>query len=102
MRNVWNSLIVCNSEGKSIWDKQDSFRLSLGLKRSLHNRDSSTPDRGVLTGSGLTISIYRAITLSDVRIERIASIRTAIANGSYYVSSANLAQKLMSRIQGNL
>lgn len=32
---------------------------------------------------------------SGVRMERVSSIRAAIANGCYNVSSADLAQKLM-------
>jgi Anti-sigma-28 factor, FlgM len=31
----------------------------------------------------------------DVRMERVAAIRAAIAQGSYHVSAADLAQKLM-------
>jgi len=38
----------------------------------------------------------RAVPVSDLRMERIANIREAIANGSYFVSSADLADKLMS------
>jgi anti-sigma28 factor (negative regulator of flagellin synthesis) len=33
--------------------------------------------------------------LSDARMEKVIRIRKAIANGSYNVTSANLAQKLI-------
>jgi anti-sigma28 factor (negative regulator of flagellin synthesis) len=39
--------------------------------------------------------------LSDVRMERVARVRTAIANGCYDVSSADLAQKLISNLLGD-
>jgi flagellar biosynthesis anti-sigma factor FlgM len=36
-----------------------------------------------------------SLHLSGVRMDRVSSIRAAIANGCYHVSSADLAQKLM-------
>lgn len=38
--------------------------------------------------------------LSDIRMERVSSIRAAIANGCYNVSSADLAQKLVDYMLG--
>jgi anti-sigma28 factor (negative regulator of flagellin synthesis) len=41
------------------------------------------------------------LNLAGVRLERVASIRAAIANGSYGISSADLAQKLIDQMMGH-
>jgi flagellar biosynthesis anti-sigma factor FlgM len=39
--------------------------------------------------------------ISDVRMEKVVRIRAAIASGSYRVSSADLAQKMIVHMLGN-
>lgn len=39
--------------------------------------------------------IYENLQLSDVRADRVAALRTAIQNGSYQVSSMQVADKLI-------
>jgi anti-sigma28 factor (negative regulator of flagellin synthesis) len=41
-----------------------------------------------------------ATALSAARMDKVATIRMAILNGCYHVSSADLAQKLMSNMLG--
>ena len=39
--------------------------------------------------------------ISDVRMEKVLMLRTAIANGTYHVSAADLAQKLICHMLGD-
>jgi anti-sigma28 factor (negative regulator of flagellin synthesis) len=41
------------------------------------------------------------MSLSGARLEKVATIRAAIANGTYHVSSADLAQKLIHTMFGD-
>jgi negative regulator of flagellin synthesis FlgM len=43
--------------------------------------------------------ISRATRSSDVRFEKVAALQQAIAAGTYSVSSASVAEKLMSELQ---
>lgn len=100
MRNVWNSSTLFPSEDNLPWVKKGTSPLTSGPKCTACTRDSFTPDSFTLdSGSGDKSSMprpgYRATTFSDLRMERIANIREAIANGSYFISSADLAHKLM-------
>ena len=46
-----------------------------------------------------SLLIAHALTLSDVRTERVAHLQQAIATGTYHVSSADLAGKLLGALQ---
>ena len=50
--------------------------------------------------SAASLASYAA-SLSDVRADKVQSIRTAIAGGSYNVSSADVAQSMMNHMLGN-
>ncbi len=81
-------------------NKRGTSPLTFGLKCRAYTRNSLTPDPSILDfGAGdqssMTSPGCRATTFSDLRMERIANIRNAIANGSYFVSSADLVDKLM-------
>lgn len=43
--------------------------------------------------------VSQALALPDVRTEKIASIQSALASGSYQVSSSDLAAKLIDQMQ---
>jgi anti-sigma28 factor (negative regulator of flagellin synthesis) len=58
-------------------------------------------DTGQPFRNSMTNSLERTMDLPEVRMERIIKIRTAIANGCYNVSSAELAQKLIGNMLGN-
>jgi flagellar biosynthesis anti-sigma factor FlgM len=46
-------------------------------------------------------ALASALDLSEVRMERVARIRAAIASNTYRVSSADLAQKLLQTMMGD-
>jgi len=56
-------------------------------------------DQAHLSGAASLIS--HAASLSDVRAEKVQSIQAAIANGSYSISSSDVAQSLMNHMLGN-
>jgi anti-sigma28 factor (negative regulator of flagellin synthesis) len=62
---------------------------------------STTGTERLFHGNSMTKSLERAMDLSDVRMEMVARVRAAIANGCYNVSSADLAQKLISNMLGD-
>jgi hypothetical protein len=64
------------------------------VTRGLHGIDEPA-DAGLLFLRKATRPQESSPHLSGVRLERVSSIRAAIANGCYNVSSADLAQKLM-------
>ena len=53
-----------------------------------------------MSQNGMTQSREYATSLSNARMDKVATLRMAILNGSYHVSSADLAQKLMSNMLG--
>ena len=63
------------------------------VTRALHGIDEPA-DAGLLFLRKATRPQESSPHLSGVRLERVSSIRAAIANGCYNVSSADLAQKL--------
>jgi negative regulator of flagellin synthesis FlgM len=44
--------------------------------------------------------LRKALTVSDVRTEKVASLQKAIASGSYHVSSSDVADKLLTSLLG--
>ena len=67
---------------------------------TVNSTASATAGTGRLLQRSRTNFPERAMDLSDVRMERVVRIRTAIANGQYHVSSEDLAQKLISNMLG--
>ena len=53
-----------------------------------------------MSQNGMTQSREYATSLSNARMEKVAALKMAIENGCYNVSSADLAQKLMSNMLG--
>lgn len=106
MPNVLNSSTLFSSDHSLPWNKKNTSALTFGPKCRAFSRYSFAPDPSTLNPftldsgasekSSMTSPGDRAVTFSDLRMERIANIREAIANGSYFVSSADLADKLMS------
>jgi negative regulator of flagellin synthesis FlgM len=45
--------------------------------------------------------VTQAVTVPDVRIEKVASVQAALANGSYQVNSTDVAGKLIDSMQSN-
>lgn len=56
-------------------------------------------DQAHLSGAAALAS--HAASISDVRTEKVQSVQSAIANGTYHVSSADVATSLMSHMLGN-
>ena len=43
---------------------------------------------------------HQAMSVSDVRMDKVAAVQQAIANGSYHVSPADVADKLVRQMIG--
>ena len=56
-----------------------------------------TTDDASLSHASLLIA--HALTLSDVRVDKVASLQQAIAAGTYRISSDDLAGKLIATVQ---
>lgn len=54
-----------------------------------------------MSQDGMTQSRKYATSLPNARMEKVAAVKIAIENGCYSVSSADLAQKLMSNMLGH-
>jgi len=60
----------------------------------------STPnDEAHLSAAASLVS--QAVSLPDVRTEKVAAVQAALANGSYRVSSSDLAASLIESMQSN-
>jgi negative regulator of flagellin synthesis FlgM len=65
-----------------------------------HSSSSTTAsDQAHLSSAAALIS--HAASLSDVRAEKVQAIQSSIANGSYNISSTDVAQSLMGSMLGN-
>ena len=51
--------------------------------------------------SAAALAISQSSKVSDVRMEKVMSVRDALANGSYQVSSSDVAAKLIDHMQSN-
>lgn len=73
-----------------------------GVEKSLNSSQpslvSSTSDDAQLSRAASLAS--QAASISDVRTEKVEAVRSAIADGSYNVSSADLAQSLVNHMLG--
>lgn len=43
---------------------------------------------------------HRAMSLPDVRMDKVAAVQQALANGTYQVDPADVADKMVSRMMG--
>ena len=98
MRRVWNSWTLFDSEADPPSRSQDRPRRpDAPLRRGLTvGRTSTRPE--LLLHSITTGPYVLSRDHSLARRERVERIRLAVANGSYHVSSTDLAQKLIDRM----
>jgi flagellar biosynthesis anti-sigma factor FlgM len=94
LRKAWSMWTLFNSEDGRTPDDENRLH-----RRHLHGIDEPS-DAELLFLRKATRPQESSPNLSDVRMERVTSIRAAIANGCYNVSSADLAQKLMDYMLG--
>lgn len=106
MKRVWNSWTLLDSEAG--WALESEAGPS-SCSKDRHRRPDAPLRRGLTVARTATRpeSLQRSTTPgpydlspdpSRARRERVECIRVAIANGSYHVSSADLAQKLIDRM----
>jgi len=60
---------------------------------------SAQTDEAHLSAAGSLIS--QALALPDIRPDKIASVQTSLANGSYRVNSSDVAARLIDHMQAN-
>lgn len=83
-------------DSDTIWEDEGVLRPWDRKACRTRSPDSSSTGVGEVS-KGNIIKVYaRDIARSDVRMERVEGVRAAIAKGLYRVSSADLAQSLMS------
>ena len=103
LRKVWNSWALFDSDGHWVWGgKEDMLRRQYGKTCRVCVTGSSTTSTKRLLQDSKAKSLERTMDLSDVRMEKVIRIRTALASGCYQVSSADLAQKLITNMLGGL
>jgi len=95
LKNVWSSWTFFDHGGNWIWSKEDTLRQRDGKTCRVVLTGRSKTGTKRLFQNRTTQSFEATMDLSDARMEKVIRIRKAIANGSYNVSSANLAQKLI-------
>jgi flagellar biosynthesis anti-sigma factor FlgM len=81
----------------------DGDALSLGatVQGATQNTSASVGSDSLLNSDQTVVSstggaMLQAMGTSDVRADKVASLQTAIANGAYSVSSADVAGKMIS------
>ena len=91
---------------------QSNFQNVEQIERTERHPESGTPaasqsaieDRGVREEADLSaaaLAISQSSAVSDVRMEKVLSVRDALANGSYQVGSSDVAAKLIDHMQSN-
>lgn len=60
---------------------------------STGRRQQTVGDQAQLSATGTLLA--KALSVSDVRLDRVAALRSAIANGTYQVPSSAVAGKLI-------
>lgn len=102
LKSVWDSWTLFDVVGDWVWGEEAPSPHRYGTSCRVCVTDSSMAAAGqMFERRSRTKSLECVTTLFGIRMERVARIRAAIANGSYTVSSADVAQKLMSNMQGN-
>jgi hypothetical protein len=99
LTKAWNTWTSCSSEGDRFLDEGNLIHRRTPGTRRFHGIDEPA-DAELLFLRKATRPQESSPHLSGVRMERVSSIRAAIANGCYNVSSADLAQKLMDYMLG--
>jgi anti-sigma28 factor (negative regulator of flagellin synthesis) len=102
LEKMWSSWAAFDSDGHWVWGKEGTLRLQYGKTCRGRVTDGSTVGGRRLLRNSAARSLERAMYLSDMRMERVARIRAAIASGCYHVSSEDLAQKLIGGMLGGL
>ncbi len=60
---------------------------------------ASAPHRDQADLSPASVLLSQALSLPDVRADKVTKIQQALADGTYHVSSADLADKLITILQ---
>ena len=94
MRKTWSTWTSCNSVGYGFLDDGNLMRRRNPVTRRLHGIEEPSDAELLFLRRAARLQ-ESSPHLSGVRMEKVSSIRAAIANGCYNVSSADLAQKLM-------
>jgi flagellar biosynthesis anti-sigma factor FlgM len=106
LEKVWSSwtVTVFDSGGHWVWGKEDTLRQRYGATCRIgvigNSTAAATTSACRLLQRSTSNASKHAMDLSDVRMERVARIRAAIANGHYHVSSEDLAEKLIGVMLG--
>jgi flagellar biosynthesis anti-sigma factor FlgM len=76
------------------------FQVAGGMRRAKDSADSDGAMTGMARKQGGATGgeLAEAMDFSDVRMERVAKLRAAIAGGSYVVSAAALADRMAARM----
>ena len=98
MKNVSKFWTVLDCEDNLLSSKDDEVPPRFELTYRACVTDRTSKGKQPVSQASMIQAREYATALSDARMEKIATIRMAILNGCYYVSSANLAQKLMSNM----
>ena len=101
-----NSTIHFNSSLRSTQTDATALPKYAGTQFLNSSSASQTDKTGVAIKSDQTslsaVSslVTKALSGSDVRTEKVASLQKAIASGTYHVSSAKVADKLLQSLSG--
>ena len=99
--NAWDSWTISDAGRITVWDDDDLFSRQ-GPARGMYfsGRSKAAPGPGI-PSSRRSRSLDAVIGRPHLRLEKIANIKAAIADGSYSVSAADLADKLIRVMRGN-
>ncbi len=92
--------------GTQGFENEDAITLSRTTKAVLastyaassNERDLADSEGNAPVGSSTADATLKAMSPSDVRMDKVESLRAAIAEGTYCVSSSDVADKLMGRM----
>jgi negative regulator of flagellin synthesis FlgM len=89
--NLQNSLLQQTSTVQKTTTDQDA---ALATDKAAHaNAPALSSDQTSLSPASTLLA--QALTTSDVRTDKVASLQQAISSGSYHVSSSDVADKMM-------
>ncbi len=98
--NIWDSWSVSNVGRITVWEDDDPlFRQGTVRKVSVSGRSKSA-NGPEIPSARRSKSLDAAMRHSPLRRKKIADIKAALDDGSYTVSAADLAEKLM-RVMGD-
>jgi negative regulator of flagellin synthesis FlgM len=96
-----SSLQTVFGSGPKVQDDVDAVKLT-GTSKSSSVEAGNQPlkgmDQTVVSSTG--DAMLQAMGSSDVRADKVASLQMAIANGTYSVSSSDVADKLIGSMLG--